>query len=222
MITEGKLFAEMRDSAYTSIGHTSYEDMLPFLRFLDKYVSKMVGRRELDNYFKCNNDKTLLDRITPSDIAYTMLLCENSHSVWDENEMIKITCATPEEKKKYVREATQKYHVKRGVRLVLYGEGWTKEGRDYYDKIMEAILNLKNTAEHWDVLKKYCADYAKENRSYCFERNGAPGRGIPEDGAGDEDSGQPDDDGDGFELSLPGDQVDNATDRLGLGGNTEI
>ncbi len=44
-----------------------YEDLEPFLRFIDKYVSKAVP---LFKKWKRNNkNKTLLDRITPSDIG---------------------------------------------------------------------------------------------------------------------------------------------------------
>ena len=75
------MFLELRNSGYASIGNATYEDMLPFLRFLEKYVAKMVRRRELDTYFKFNRNKTLLDKITQSDIAYAILLCKNGVDV---------------------------------------------------------------------------------------------------------------------------------------------
>ena len=91
MFTGGKLFGQLRNSEYASMGEATLEQMLPFLHFLDKYVSKLVGRRELDTYFKFNRNKTLLDKITQSDIAYAILLCENGADVWDESETIKAT-----------------------------------------------------------------------------------------------------------------------------------
>ena len=109
------MFGQLRNSEYASMGEASSEHMVSFLHFLDNYVSKLVGRRELDNYFKFNRNKNLLDKVTPSDIAYAILLCENGADVWDESQLIKATCSTTEEKKNYVREATQMYHVKRGV-----------------------------------------------------------------------------------------------------------
>ena len=71
------------------MGDANFEELTPFLYFLDKYVSKLVGRRELNDYFKSNRNMTLLNKITQSDIAYAMLLCENGVDVWDESEEIK-------------------------------------------------------------------------------------------------------------------------------------
>ena len=189
VLTGGKLFGQLRNSEYASMWEATPEGMLSFLHFLDKYVSKLVGRRELDTFFKFNRNKSLLDKITPSDIAYAILLCENGVNVWDESERIKATCATPEEKKKYVREANQMYHVKRGVRLALYGEGWTNEGKSYHGEIERGLMNLKNKPQLWEILETYWTDYAKENSRNCYERVVASSTGVV-DGVGDDDSAQ--------------------------------
>ena len=149
----GVLFQMMRVKSY---GDTvlSYEDMKPFLYFLDKYVSKMVGKRELDRFFKENKDKTLLDKITISDLAYTILLCENSKDSWDETEKIKRTCTTREEKKNYVRKAEPPYHVKRGVRIPLYGDGWTPEGKMYYNELKVLFEGIRKKTSVLEELRR--------------------------------------------------------------------
>lgn len=200
--TGGKLFSNMRDNEFATIGQANYEGMLPFLRFLDKYVSKMVGRRELNNYFKNNRDKTLLDKVTSSDIAYTILLCENGVDVWDENQKIKATCSTDEEKKNYVREAVQKYHVKRGVKMTLYGDGWTKDGKDYHGEIEQSLIKLRNNSELWELLEGHWVDYTKENSRHFYEISSASR--VDKGGKDDEDD-EEDDEEDGDEILLPGD-----------------
>ena len=84
ILEDGKLFDKLRRENYAFMGNATLEELTPFLYFLDKYVSKLVGRRELNEYFKSNRNMTLLDKITQSDIAYAMLLCENGVEVWDE------------------------------------------------------------------------------------------------------------------------------------------
>ncbi len=47
----------------------------PFLYFLDKYTTVMVGgARSMTIYYKNYNGNTFLDRLTPSDIAYSVLV----------------------------------------------------------------------------------------------------------------------------------------------------
>ena len=99
ILTEGRLFDQLRRSEYALLEEATNDQIMPFLYFLDKYVSKLVGRRELDSYFKSNRNKTLLDRVTPSDIAYAILLFENGADVWDEYLKIKETCTTQLEKR---------------------------------------------------------------------------------------------------------------------------
>ncbi len=52
----------------------AYEEANHFLYFLDKYTTVMVGgARSMAKYLKNHNGNTLLDRLTPSDIAYSVL-----------------------------------------------------------------------------------------------------------------------------------------------------
>jgi len=202
----GRLFQMMRVKSY---GDTvlSYDNMKPFLYFLDKYVSKMVGKRELDRFFKENKDKTMLDKLTMSDLAYAILLCENSKDSWDETEKIKRTCTTREEKKNYVRKAEPPYHVKRGVRIPLYGDGWRREGKGYYEELKVLFKGIINKPGFWKNLEGYWKEYAKENSRYHYET-------LYKAVAEEEEEIDEEMDEDDFALCLPGDQ--------GYGGNASL
>ncbi len=52
----------------------TYDQAEHFLRFLDKYVSHAVGNHYFLQWSKSNRSKTFLDKVTASDIAYTILV----------------------------------------------------------------------------------------------------------------------------------------------------
>ena len=66
--SDGHLFSKIVNRNEEDVIPT-YEDMEGFLRFLDKYVSGVVGRRELNKFYQMHPGLTLLDRLTDSDIA---------------------------------------------------------------------------------------------------------------------------------------------------------
>jgi hypothetical protein len=59
----------------------TYNGTEKFLHFIDKYAKKAVGNHNFSEWMKLNGFKTLLDRITPSDIAYAIILYKNSVNV---------------------------------------------------------------------------------------------------------------------------------------------
>ena len=74
------------------------------MRFLDKYVSHAVGNHHFMQWRKSNRTKTLLDKVTASDIAYTILVYENSNEVWKEELQIRATSITNDDRRKATRE----------------------------------------------------------------------------------------------------------------------
>ena len=82
----GKVFVKIRDlnRNHQDTSNLSYADAEHFLRFIDKYVSRAVGNNTYARWKKFHLTKTLLDIISASDIAYTMLVYENSKDVWEE------------------------------------------------------------------------------------------------------------------------------------------
>ena len=204
---DGKLFDKMRREGHAFTEGATLEELTPFLYFLDKYVSKLVGRRELNNYFKTNRSMTLLDKITESDIAYAMLLCENGVDVWDESAEIKDKCNTPEAKKDYKRTATQSYHVERGTRLTLYQEGWTTEGKNYHNHMKRCLIKMKENEELWGNVTKQWRNYAEANGKNCYENKDCTTSKVMKQGEGDDSDD--DDDDNGFDL--PGEEGYNVT-----------
>ncbi len=60
------------------ISKPTYDQAEHFLRSLDKYVSHSVGNHYFLQWSKLNKSKTFLDKVTASDIAYTILVYENT------------------------------------------------------------------------------------------------------------------------------------------------
>jgi hypothetical protein len=56
---------------------------------------------------KSNRTKTFLDKVTASDIAYTILVYENSNKVWKEELQIRAMSTMDDERHKATREKTQ-------------------------------------------------------------------------------------------------------------------
>ena len=103
--------------------------------------------------------KTLLDKISASDIAYTFLVYENSREVWEEELLIKACAKTDEERKNARRRHNPRYHKGRGKRLKRYGDGWTEEGRKYYQELLKSFQDLKSSVFWDESLQGYWREY---------------------------------------------------------------
>ena len=88
----GKVFVKIRElnRNHQDTSDLSYADVEHFLRFIDKYVSRAVGNHTYARWKKSHQTKTLLDKISASDIACTILVYENSKDVWEEELIIKL------------------------------------------------------------------------------------------------------------------------------------
>ncbi len=62
----------------------SYDKTEHFIRFIDKYVSGAIGNYQITKWTRANKDKTLMDNVTASDIAYSIIVYENTKEVWEE------------------------------------------------------------------------------------------------------------------------------------------
>jgi hypothetical protein len=60
---------------------STYDQAEHFMQFLDKYISHAVGNHYFLQWSKLNRSKTFLDKVTASDIAYTILVYENTKEV---------------------------------------------------------------------------------------------------------------------------------------------
>jgi hypothetical protein len=153
-----------------------YGDAEPFLFFLDNYATVMVGgARSMTKYYKNHIGNTLLDRLTPSDIAYSVLVYENSYDMWKEEILKCETCQTVQEKQKFKHTASQKYHVKRGTKITLFQDGWTQEGRTYFSSLCQEFDALKRSNKIWSLLqdhwKIYTQKYKMMGVEECIDNN---------------------------------------------------
>ncbi len=85
-----------------------------FLQFLDKYGSHAIGSQLFPQWSRSNHTKTLMYRVTASDIAYTILVYENSKEVWEEEWHIKKSISDDILRKQATRHKKPKYHEGQG------------------------------------------------------------------------------------------------------------
>jgi hypothetical protein len=98
--SSGKIYVNAR--GWTSNPQDSkptYYQAEYFLRFLDKYVIHAVVNHYFLQWSKSNRSKTVHDKVTASDIAYTILVYENTKEVWEEDLQIKASYRTDEERR---------------------------------------------------------------------------------------------------------------------------
>jgi hypothetical protein len=159
---------------------------------------------------KSNRTKTFLDRVTASNIAYTILVYENSKEVWEGEWHIKKSISDDNQRRQATRQKKFKYHEGRGKQLKRYGDGWTNVRREYYQELLDIFKKLKSSGvwktlqDHWKLYrKKYWkkVDDQDENLSAqdkeCEEsdeddwkidiNDGDGGDDIPEETAGEDD-----------------------------------
>ncbi len=126
--------------------------------FLDKYVSHAVGNHYFLHFLqwsKLNKSKTFLDKVTASDIAYTILVNENTKvEAWEEDLQIKASYKTDEERHNAKHHKKTKYHVGRGKRLKRFGGGWTDNGPEYYQELLRIFKEFKSS-DVWITLQDH-------------------------------------------------------------------
>ena len=77
---DGEVLPSARAWFLGKVLNPTYNDVESFLYFLDKYTRIIVGgSKAMAEYMKLNKGKTLIDRVTVSDIAYSMLV----YGVWE-------------------------------------------------------------------------------------------------------------------------------------------
>ena len=64
-----------------------------------------MGTHFLSQWKKLNRTKTILDKITASDIAYTILVYENTKEVWDEEIEIRENTTNDDERRKAISDS---------------------------------------------------------------------------------------------------------------------
>lgn len=159
-----KLFVELRDEDEGVLASKTFEECEDLMRFLDGYAIHNVGTRELHKYLKAKPGNTLLDCLSVYDIAYTILVYENTADVWDE--IMRCRGATNP------RTAEQLYHAKRGTKLREFSDGWTQEGHEYYRELVEIVKGWKSDGMFWETLQGHWREYVRLHHASINVRSG--------------------------------------------------
>jgi hypothetical protein len=95
----GKNYVNARGwTSYPQDSKPTYDQAEHFLWFLDRYVSHAVGNHYFLQWSILNRSKPFLDKVTASDIAYTILVYANTKEVWEKDVQIKARYKNDEEK----------------------------------------------------------------------------------------------------------------------------
>ncbi len=104
----------------------------------------------------------MLDKVTASDIAYSIIVYKNTKDVWEESLQIKANYKIPDERCKAQCHQKPKYHEGHGKRLKRFGDGWTKQGREYNKELCVIFKNLR-AHDCWSELQVHWKIYQKKN-----------------------------------------------------------
>ncbi len=116
--SSGQIYVNARGwTSYPQESKPTYDQAEHFLRFHDKYVSHAVGNHYFLQWSTSNGSKSFLDKVTASDIAYTILVYKNTKEVWEEDLQIKKSIKNDEERHNAMHTKKPKYHVGRGKHL---------------------------------------------------------------------------------------------------------
>ncbi len=204
-----------RKAKVFKVGH---EDAELFLYFLDKYVTVMVwGTHAMAKYYKINSGKTLLDRLSPSDIAYSVLIYESAYDIWLEEIIKSKQCVTIQEKKAFQHTAVLKYHIKQGTRIALFQDGWTNEGRAYYKSLCKAFYTLKTAEKIWSSLQLHWKAYTQKYHVVGVEERHTQEDNLHNENCGDDVS----DNDDNCIVSLPGENNSNENYNIESGSEED-
>ncbi len=105
--------------------------------------------------------------MTASDIAYTILVYENTKEMWEEDLQIKASYKNDEDRRNIMHHKKTNYHVGRGKHLKRFGDGWTDNGREYYQELLMIFKELKSSdvlntlQDHWKLYQK--KHYARDD-----------------------------------------------------------
>ena len=139
-----------------SISSTTSLDLEPVFRFLYLYAMKLYGVNAINKWLKTNTNKSFIDMVTTSDIAYVVSLLRNSKEVWEQD--LDISQMNPSEQKKY-KDGCEGYVVKKPIfsggvntKRTYCGVMWNAQGRTFYDDVRMKWDLAFDDEETWDKL----------------------------------------------------------------------
>ena len=130
-----------------------------FFEFVDKYVVCMYGPQRLNALLKENREKSVIDLITPQDIAYTILMVENGYEKWHFDIQKRADPAFDARS-----PPVPPYTFPKHVHIRAHDCNWTEGAQEYYgilSKIMYQLMNngtilWENIQDGWESYHEYC------------------------------------------------------------------
>ena len=161
----GKIFMVLRSwTGENSL--PTYEEIKPFIVFLQNYAVPIIGERVMKKWELANPGNCRLNKLTAASMAYAVFVYESRHEVWQENiDIERMDHLDKKGKKRQERVKKPKYQHKPGTKLKLYEVGWTNDGRQYYNTIKNKFLEFKTNDGFW-------ANMIDHWKQYMIETNG--------------------------------------------------
>ena len=149
------------------------------------YALEVYGRNEIKMWLKTNQDKSVLDRLTASDLAFTVLVYDNYHPKWindietaREDEQLKDDDDAEESvvigrKRKRSNNARPvlRYTKPANVRKKYLESGWTNEGLRHFKQLHLSFQKLMKHDDAWQVCKESWDNFItnmKQVDDYCW------------------------------------------------------
>ena len=158
-----------------------------------------------------------MDRLSPLEIAYSVLIYESAYDTWAEEIIKSKQCVTIQQKKAFQLTAVLKYHVKQGTRIALFQDGWTNEGRAYYKSLCKVFDTLKTSDKIWSLLQHHWKTYTQKYHIVGVEERHTQEDNLHNDNCGDDVS----DNDDNCIVSLPGENNSNGKNNIESGSEED-
>ncbi len=110
-----------------------------FFEFVDTFVVCMYGKQRLNVLLKENREKSVIDLITPQDIAYTILMVENNYESWKFNIQKKADPAFDARS-----PPSSPYTLPKNVHMPAHHCNWTEPAQKYYETLSNIMFRLMN------------------------------------------------------------------------------
>lgn len=142
------------------------------------YAIEVYGREAIKKWLKANKEKSVLDHLNPTDLAFALLVYENYFPKWVEDiEQDRLDCAaidagTNDENEKNKRKRDGSVQAETGLdkkkRRRFAGKytkdprcknsylqsGWTEEGMQRYDELRHIFNSLSQSQDVWMKCKE--------------------------------------------------------------------
>ena len=120
-----------------------------FFTFIKEYVKYIYKVGEIKKWLYRNKGKSMLDFITPSDVAYCVSFIENSRDLWEQDMLVKAGSSEEQTKYKGIVLETEAEREKHAKKIPKFTKGekttrtsgavmWNQEGERFYTRVKGA------------------------------------------------------------------------------------